>query len=129
MENILERCTHVQLLDGSVVDMTEKACDALLAKLNGLSAKALRCLGLAYKDDLQELSDYDGETHPGHATLLDTSNYDKVENNLVFVGMAGLRVRTTLWSFILWYFKPFLTGESLCTEAIRLLLWAFGGHL
>ncbi|KAG0559244.1 hypothetical protein M758_10G088300 [Ceratodon purpureus] len=91
VENILERCTHVQLLDGSVVNMTEGARDALLAKLNGLSAKALRCLGLAYKDDLQDLSDYDGETHPGHAKLLDTSSYDKVESNLIFVGMAGLR--------------------------------------
>lgn len=92
MENILERCSYVQLSDGSVVNMTEGARDSLLAKLNGLSAKALRCLGLAYKDDLQELSDYDGEAHPGHGKLLDTSNYDRVESNLIFVGMAGLRV-------------------------------------
>jgi Ca2+-transporting ATPase len=45
---------------------------------------------------LQELSDYDGETHPGHGKLLDTANYDKVESNLIFVGMAGLRVSTPL---------------------------------
>lgn len=96
MENVLECCKYVQLSDGSVVNMTEGAREALLAKLNGLSGKALRCLGLAYKDDLQELSDYDGETHPGHGKLLDTANYDKVESNLIFVGMAGLKVSTPL---------------------------------
>lgn len=99
MENILERCTHVQLLDGTVVEMTEGARGALLAKLNRLSARALRCLGLAYKDDLQDLSDYDGDTHPGHKRLLDTSNYEKIESDLIFVGMAGIRVNTPLWCF------------------------------
>lgn len=103
MENILERCTHVQLVDGSVVNMTEGARDALLAKLNRLSAKALRCLGLAYKDDLQDLGDYDGDTHPGHTRLLNTSNYDTIESDLIFVGMAGLRVITALWCFNFWY--------------------------
>lgn len=96
----MERCTRVQLLDGSVANMTEGARDALLGKLNGLSARALRCLGLAYKDDLQELSDYDGENHPGHGRLLDTENYEKIESNLIFVGMVGIRVITVLRLFI-----------------------------
>lgn len=92
MENVVERSTHVQLLDGSVVKMTEGAREALLAKLNNLSGRALRCLGLAYKDQLGELSDYDGENHPAHSSLLNPSNYDKIETDLIFVGMAGLRV-------------------------------------
>lgn len=92
VENLLERSSHIQLLDGSVVKMTEEARDSLLKKLNFLSIKALRCLGMAYKDDLDELSDYDGENHPGHKSLLDPTNYDSIESNLIFVGMAGLRV-------------------------------------
>jgi len=91
VENVVERSTHVQLLDGSVIKMTEGAREALLAKLNNLSGRALRCLGLAYKDQLGELSDYDGENHPAHSSLLNPSNYDKIETDLIFVGMAGLR--------------------------------------
>jgi Ca2+-transporting ATPase len=30
---------------------------------------------MAYKKDLGDLEDYDGEDHPGHALLLDTNNY------------------------------------------------------
>lgn len=86
----------MQLLDGSVVGMTDGARESLLSKLNVLSAKALRCLGLAYKDDLGNLSDYNGENHPAHNTLLDPCNYDTIESNLIFVGMAGLRVSAFL---------------------------------
>ena len=84
----------MQLLDGSVVRMTDGARELLLSKLNVLSSKALRCLGLAYKDDLGNLSDYNGESHPAHNSLLDPCNYVTIESNLIFVGMAGLRVST-----------------------------------
>jgi Ca2+-transporting ATPase len=94
VENVLERSTHLQLSDGSVEEMTEVARNAILAKLHGLSTKALRCLGLAYKYDLAELSAYDGESHGAHKLLLDPNNYDQIESGLIFVGMAGLRVST-----------------------------------
>ena len=94
VENVLVRSTHLQLSDGSVEEMTEAGRNAILAKLNGLSTKALRCLGLAYKYDLAELSTYDGESHSAHKLLLDPNNYDQIESGLIFVGMAGLRVST-----------------------------------
>lgn len=94
VENVLERSTHLQLSDGTVEEMTDEARNALLAKLHGLSKKALRCLGLAYKYDLAELSTYDGESHSAHKLLLDLNNYDQIESGLIFVGMAGLRVTT-----------------------------------
>ncbi|KAM3220605.1 hypothetical protein P3L10_019873 [Capsicum annuum] len=43
----------------------------LLSRLLEMSSKGLRCLGLAYKDDLGELSGYNAETHPAHKKLLD----------------------------------------------------------
>lgn len=91
VENVLERSTHLQLSDGSVEELTEEARNAVLAKLHGLSTKALRCLGFAYKEDLGDLSSYDGESHSSHKLLLDPANYDVIESGLVFVGMAGLR--------------------------------------
>jgi len=61
-----------------------------------MSSKGLRCLGFAYKDDLGEFSDYYAETHPAHKKLLDPANYSEIESNLVFVGIVGLRVSSTV---------------------------------
>jgi Ca2+-transporting ATPase len=72
--------------------MTDFAREALLSKLYIMTSKTLRCLGLAFKEELGELSDYDGDTHPGHQILLESTNYELVETGLIFVGMVGLRV-------------------------------------
>ncbi|PHT61723.1 Calcium-transporting ATPase 2, endoplasmic reticulum-type [Capsicum annuum] len=56
-----------------------------------MSSKGLRCLGLAYKDDLGKLSGYNAETHPAHSKLLDPSCCCSIESDLVFVGVVGLR--------------------------------------
>ena len=61
-----------------------------------MSSKGLRCLGFAYKDDLGEFSDYHAEAHPAHKKLLDPANYSEIESNLVFVGIVGLRVSSTV---------------------------------
>eukprot|EP01018_Ginkgo_biloba_P012398 Gb_17599 [translate_table: standard] len=52
---------------------------------------ALRCLALAYKDDLGDFNDYDGEKQPAHMKLLDPANYYSLESSLIFVGIVGLR--------------------------------------
>lgn len=91
VENVLERSSHVQLADGSIVPMDEPCRQLLLLKLLEMSSKGLRCLGLAFKDDLGELSDYYAECHPAHKKLLDPSNYSLIETNLIFVGVVGLR--------------------------------------
>ncbi|XP_072960703.1 calcium-transporting ATPase 1, endoplasmic reticulum-type-like [Typha angustifolia] len=91
VENLLERSTHVQLLDGSVVLLDENLKGSILATLRQMSTNALRCLGFAYKDDLAEFATYDGEEHPAHKLLLDPSNYSSIESDLIFVGLVGLR--------------------------------------
>ena len=92
MENLLERSTHVQLLDGSVVMMDETTRSLILEELLDMSLNSLRCLGFAYKTDLVEFANYDGEAHPAHKFLLDPANYSSIESNLIFAGLAGLRV-------------------------------------
>jgi Ca2+-transporting ATPase len=82
----------VQLADGSVVQMDDTAQQLILLRLHEMSAKGLRCLGLAFKDDLGELDDYSSETHPSHSMLNDPTNYSKIESHLVFVAIVGLRV-------------------------------------
>lgn len=92
MENLLERSTYLQLLDGSIATLDERSRRLILKELHAMSSKALRCLGFAYKKDLSEFATYDGEYHPAHKLLLDPSNYSSIESDLIFVGLAGLRV-------------------------------------
>lgn len=73
--------------------LDEKSRKAILASLHELSTKALRCLGFAYKEDLGDFATYDGEYHPAHKLLLDPANYAAIETDLIFAGLAGLRVR------------------------------------
>ncbi|KAJ4954266.1 hypothetical protein NE237_011049 [Protea cynaroides] len=91
VESLLERSSHVQLADGSIVPMDELCRQLLLLRQLEMSSKGQRCLGLAYKDDLGEFSDYYEESHPSHKKLLDPANYSSIESNLIFVGVVGLR--------------------------------------
>lgn len=92
VESLLERSSYVQLADGSTFPIDEHCRHLLLLRLLDMSSKGLRCLGLAYKDDLEELSDYYTESHPAHKKLLDPSCYSSIESGLIFVGVVGLRV-------------------------------------
>ncbi|TVU18187.1 hypothetical protein EJB05_34267 [Eragrostis curvula] len=91
VETLLERSSHIQLKDGSVVPIDEKSRKSILASLEEMSTKALRCLGFAYKEDLSDFATYDGENHPAHKLLLDPANYAGIETDLVFAGLVGLR--------------------------------------
>ncbi|GFZ13212.1 endomembrane-type CA-ATPase 4 [Actinidia rufa] len=92
VENVLERSSHVQLLDGSIVELDQTSRETILQSLHEMSSSALRCLGFAYKEDLREFATYNGdEDHPAHELLLNPSNYSSIESKLIFVGLAGLR--------------------------------------
>ncbi|KAK1408432.1 hypothetical protein QVD17_40202 [Tagetes erecta] len=92
VENVLERSSHIQLLNGSVVKLDQRSKSVILDSLNEMSTSALRVLGFAYKDDPSEFTTYNGEEdHPAHNLLLDPTNYSSIESNLTFAGLVGLR--------------------------------------
>ncbi|WJX79210.1 Calcium-transporting ATPase 4, endoplasmic reticulum-type [Trifolium repens] len=92
VENVLDRSSKVQLRDGSIVKLDNNAKNLILQALHEMSTSALRCLGFAYKDELTSFEDYNGkDDHPAHQLLLDPSNYSSIENELIFVGLVGLR--------------------------------------
>ncbi|XP_048135926.1 calcium-transporting ATPase 4, endoplasmic reticulum-type-like [Rhodamnia argentea] len=92
VENLLERSSFVQLLDGSVVDLDQYGKDQILESLREMSTSSLRCLGFAYKDDLPAFATYNGdEDHPAHELLRNPNNYSSIESNLIFAGLVGLR--------------------------------------
>lgn len=51
----------------------------------------IRCLAFAVKTDLGQFGDYTGESHPAHKLLLDPANYDSIETDLTWLGVAGLQ--------------------------------------
>eukprot|EP00933_Yihiella_yeosuensis_P038034 TRINITY_DN32008_c0_g1_i1.p1 TRINITY_DN32008_c0_g1~~TRINITY_DN32008_c0_g1_i1.p1 ORF type:complete len:1037 (-),score=234.98 TRINITY_DN32008_c0_g1_i1:88-3198(-) len=91
-EGILERCTHIMLPDGSQEALTDAGRKAIQEKMLDMASDALRTLAVAAKFDLkaQNLSDYNGQSHSGHAQLSDPANFIKVEQGLTFVGMVGI---------------------------------------
>ncbi|GMH12325.1 hypothetical protein Nepgr_014166 [Nepenthes gracilis] len=93
VENVLERCSYVQLLDGSTVKLDEGMKSKILESHESMSKNALRCLGFAYKENLpDEFATYNGDhDHPAHKLLLNPSNYSSIESKLIFVGLAGIR--------------------------------------
>lgn len=96
VENLLERSSFIQLLDGSTIELDKYSKDLILQVLREMSTDALRCLGFAYKEELPEFETYNGEEdHPAHQLLLNPSSYSSIESNLIFVGLVGLRVGVT----------------------------------
>ncbi|XWS71749.1 hypothetical protein CRYUN_Cryun03dG0165500 [Craigia yunnanensis] len=92
VENLLERSSFIQLLDGSIIELDQYSRDLILQSLHEMSTDALRCLGFAYKEELFEFATYNGdEDHPAHQLLLNPSNYSSIESKLIFVGLVGLR--------------------------------------
>tara|TARA_B100000475_G_scaffold118736_1_gene86615 strand:- start:794 stop:4138 length:3345 start_codon:yes stop_codon:yes gene_type:complete len=93
-EFILERCTHILTPDGMEIPLTKSMRNDILKRQQGMASVALRCLALAIKSgpELGVLSSYDGShSHPGYKILKDPSQYEVVESEMTFVGLAGLR--------------------------------------
>ncbi|DBA00203.1 TPA: hypothetical protein N0F65_007828 [Lagenidium giganteum] len=90
-EGLLERCTTIQLGDGTVKPLTDAGRKAILQEVSSLAMKSLRCLAFAKKEDLGELGSYDGDRHhPAHKQLERTENFAAIESNLTFIGLASM---------------------------------------
>lgn len=90
-EGLIDRCTSVQLADGSVKPLTSAGRQVILTQVSNLARKSLRCLALAKKEDLGELGSYDGDRHhPAHKLLENTDKFAAIESGLTFVGLASM---------------------------------------
>ncbi|CAK9231707.1 unnamed protein product [Sphagnum troendelagicum] len=90
-ECVLERCSSVQLRDGSVVPLNASFREKIMASVEKLACQGLRVLACAFKTDLGTLSNYTGPNHPAHQSLVASENYSAIESELTFVGLAGLQ--------------------------------------
>lgn len=90
-EGLIDRCSSVQLADGTVKPLTSAGRQVILNQVSNLARKSLRCLALAKKDDLSELGSYDGDRHhPAHKLLEKTEKFAEIEKDLTFVGLASM---------------------------------------
>ena len=92
-ETVLARCRHCLLEDGTQVRLTTAMLNKIKAEVANMSSDALRCIALAYRQDLEyPLNEYDGsESHPGHAMLAEPGAEEDIESDLVFAGVAAMR--------------------------------------
>ncbi|MCS7115052.1 MAG: cation-translocating P-type ATPase [Nitrososphaerota archaeon] len=74
-EVILERCTHI-IINGEVMKLSERKRKEILKVNEEMAGKALRVLGVAFK-----------EVSPSEAEKFDE---ETLENDLVFIGLAGM---------------------------------------
>lgn len=90
-EGLIDRCTTIQLGDGSIKPLTEAGRQVLLTQVSSLARKSLRCIALAKKEELPDLGAYDGDRHhPAHKLLERTENFAAIESDLTFVGLASM---------------------------------------
>lgn len=90
-EGLIDRCTTIQLGDGSIKPLTEAGRQVLLTQVSSLARKSLRCIALAKKEELTDLGAYDGDRHhPAHKLLERTENFAAIESGLTFVGLASM---------------------------------------
>lgn len=74
LESVLPRCTKI-LLDGAVVDLTEKMKAKILDLNLSMTNKALRVLAYAFKEC---------------DSISENMNGEEIENDLVFIGLTGM---------------------------------------
>lgn len=90
-EGLIDRCTTIQLGDGSIKPLTDSGRQVLLTQVSSLARKSLRCIALAKKEELTDLGAYDGDRHhPAHKLLERTENFAAIESGLTFVGLASM---------------------------------------
>eukprot|EP00741_Cyanophora_paradoxa_P016350 tig00020912_g15786.t1 len=81
-ENILQRCKHVRLNNGSVVPLTIAVRDQIEDKLAKYGKEqTLRCIGFAYKEGAPKVEDFD---------FNNTAGFVNYERDMVFVGAVGM---------------------------------------
>jgi len=76
-ENVLERCSHAMLADGTRAPLSKATKEAILREVASMAGAALRVLAFAVKEgaELGELARYTGEGHPAHKLLQTPEKY------------------------------------------------------
>lgn len=78
---VLKRCTHAKLRDGTIVDLDQNLIDKIEESVFSIGNRALRCIGLAYKEDAPL----------ANANFQDSTKHETIETGMTFLGMIAIR--------------------------------------
>jgi potassium/sodium efflux P-type ATPase len=81
-DSLLPLCTHI-MKDGKVIEFSAKEKEKLLKRNELMAGRALRTIGLAYKDVPEEMAKMEGSSKPKF-------HKEDVEQNLIFLGIVGM---------------------------------------
>lgn len=76
-EVILGLCSHVKTENGTLIEATPAIKEIIRANIQEMCSRALRCIGVAYKNYSVDKEDL-------------TLSRDEIEQNLIFVGYCGI---------------------------------------
>merc|ERR1719446_192040 len=91
-ESVIARCSHARLADGTTVPFGPMQRARVLKHVEGMAAQPLRCLAMAIKEDVGELSDYDGLSHRAQKLLATPSKFAALESEMIFVGLRVVMI-------------------------------------
>jgi len=92
-ESVLSRCNYFLTPDGDEKKMSKKMRDLIDDKVDEMAATPLRTLAFAMRRiESGALADFSGDEHEtaAQSILADDRNYEKVESDMVFVGLVGI---------------------------------------
>lgn len=107
---LIERCSKIKLQNGQIVPISSKLRSKILKKVTDLASRPLRCIALAVREheelpaSLQQIPVMRGSevlsinagSNPyainmrEHALLKNSSNYEKIESDLILIGVVGM---------------------------------------
>ena len=85
------KCSSYYLSDSGPKVLAGKIKDKILNECTHLNSEGVRCFIISYKTDLGEFSNYDGPGHPSHSLLESSENLEKIESELIFLGVVAIR--------------------------------------
>lgn len=107
---LIERCSKIKLQSGDIIPINAKLRSEILEKVTNLASRPLRCIALAVREheqlpvSLQQIPIMRGDDNLNlnsgsnpyainmreHTLLKNSSNYEKIESDLILVGIVGM---------------------------------------
>jgi Ca2+-transporting ATPase len=91
---LVARCTRLRLASGKTVPLTNEMRHRIMAKVESMAVRPLRCLGLAMKEggELGALNKVSTEEEAASSPLLrNPAQFGQIESGLTLVGICGIK--------------------------------------
>lgn len=88
---LINKAGEVLLSNGQKTHLSEAEKKSVHSKVNEMARKGYRTLAICVKEELGELSDYNGPSHKAHKKLEDYENYAALETKPILIGVVAIQ--------------------------------------